>query len=55
MGLVFGRIGVETPKYAIIKSTQNYEIRKYAPSVVAQVTYNPSQFNGNKDGVALNF
>ncbi|KAG5060281.1 hypothetical protein JHK87_001310 [Glycine soja] len=50
MGLVFGKITVETAKYEVIKSTSEYEIRKYAPSVVAEVTYDPSQFKGNKDG-----
>nr|KYP67703.1 hypothetical protein KK1_024055 [Cajanus cajan] len=50
MGLIFGKISVETPKYEVIKSTSEYEIRKYAPSVVAEVTYDPSQFKGNKDG-----
>ncbi|KAG5071498.1 hypothetical protein AAZX31_03G067100 [Glycine max] len=50
MGLVFGKISVETAKYEVIKSTSEYEIRKYAPSVVAEVTYDPSQFKGNKDG-----
>ncbi|XP_061336640.1 heme-binding-like protein At3g10130, chloroplastic [Gastrolobium bilobum] len=50
MGMVFGKIGVETPKFEVIKSTHEYEIRKYAPSVVAEVTYEPSQFKGNKDG-----
>ncbi|CAL1378911.1 unnamed protein product [Linum trigynum] len=50
MGMVLGRITVETPKYELIKACSEYEIRKYAPSVYAQVTYNPSQFKGNKDG-----
>lgn len=50
MGMIFGKISVETPKYEVIKSTTEYEIRKYAPSVVAEVTYDPSQFKGNKDG-----
>ncbi|CAK8574932.1 unnamed protein product [Lathyrus sativus] len=50
MGMVFGKIGVETPKYEVIKTTQDYEVRKYAPSVAAEVTYDPSQFKGNKDG-----
>ncbi|CAI8600959.1 unnamed protein product [Vicia faba] len=50
MGMVFGKIGVETPKYEVIKTTQDYEIRKYAPSVAAEVTYDPSQFKGDKDG-----
>ncbi|XP_039013028.1 heme-binding-like protein At3g10130, chloroplastic [Hibiscus syriacus] len=50
MGLIFGKITVETPKYEVVQSTADYEIRKYPPSVAAQVTYDPSQFKGNKDG-----
>ncbi|GLT89483.1 hypothetical protein SLE2022_074620 [Rubroshorea leprosula] len=50
MGLVFGRINVETTKYEVIQSTPDYEIRKYSPSVVAEITYDPSQFRGDKDG-----
>ncbi|CAL0306313.1 unnamed protein product [Lupinus luteus] len=50
MGMVLGKISVETPKYEVIKSTNEYEIRKYPPSVLAEVTYEPSEFNGNKDG-----
>lgn len=50
MGLVFGRITVETPKFEVIQSSTDYEIRKYAPSVLAEVTYDPSQYKGNKDG-----
>ncbi|KAL1825608.1 hypothetical protein DCAR_0313783 [Daucus carota subsp. sativus] len=48
--LLLGKIIVETPKYELLKSTSNYEIRKYLPAVVAQVTYNPAQFDGDKDG-----
>ncbi|EXB89974.1 hypothetical protein L484_023627 [Morus notabilis] len=50
MGMVFGKISVETPKHEVVQSTNDYEIRKYEPSVIAQVTYDPSQFRGNKDG-----
>lgn len=50
MGMVFGKISVETPKFELIQSTSDYEIRKYPPSVVAEVTYDPSQFKGDKDG-----
>lgn len=50
MGMVFGKISVETPNYELIKSTPNYEIRKYPPSVIAEVTYDPTQFKGDKDG-----
>uniref|UniRef100_A0A7N1A2N4 SOUL heme-binding protein n=1 Tax=Kalanchoe fedtschenkoi TaxID=63787 RepID=A0A7N1A2N4_KALFE len=50
MGLVFGKITVETPKYDVLKRTTDYEIRRYAPSVIAQVTYDPSEFKNKKDG-----
>ncbi|KAJ6865182.1 heme-binding-like protein [Populus alba x Populus x berolinensis] len=50
MGMVLGRITVETPEYEVIQSSNDYEIRKYAPSVLAEVTYDPSQFDGKKDG-----
>ncbi|KAF7143836.1 hypothetical protein RHSIM_Rhsim05G0203000 [Rhododendron simsii] len=50
MGMVFGKICVETPKYELIKSTPDYEIRKYPSSVIAEVTYDPTQFKGDKDG-----
>lgn len=50
MGLILGKISVETPKYELIQSTADYEIRKYEPSVVAEVTYDPTQFRGNRDG-----
>jgi hypothetical protein len=50
MGLVVGRFSAETPKYEILKTTQNYVIRKYAPSLVAEITYDPSMFKGDKDG-----
>jgi hypothetical protein len=50
MGMILGKISVETPKYQLIKSLADYEIRKYVPSVIAEFTYDPSQFKGNKDG-----
>ncbi|KAM1271858.1 hypothetical protein ACFX2I_032733 [Malus domestica] len=50
MGTVFGKISVETPNYKVIHSTALYEIRQYAPSVVAQFTYDASDLKGNKDG-----
>ncbi|KAG5253294.1 heme-binding protein [Salix suchowensis] len=50
MGMVLGRITVETPKYEVIQSSNDYEIRKYASAVLAEVTYDPSQFDGNRDG-----
>lgn len=50
MGTIFGKISVETPKYDVVKSAPDYEIRKYSPAVAAEVTYDPSQFKGDKDG-----
>lgn len=50
MGLILGKICVETPKYEVIQSTADYEIRKYCSSVIAEVTYDPTQFKGDKDG-----
>ncbi|TMW85612.1 hypothetical protein EJD97_022850 [Solanum chilense] len=50
MGMILGKISVETPKYELIQSTTDYEIRKYPAAVIAQVTYDPTQFKGNKDG-----
>ncbi|TXG58737.1 hypothetical protein EZV62_016566 [Acer yangbiense] len=50
MGMVFGKIRVETPNYEVVQSSPDYEIRKYPPSVIAEVTYDPSQFKGDKDG-----
>ncbi|KAL4587303.1 hypothetical protein LXL04_000172 [Taraxacum kok-saghyz] len=49
MGMVFGKIRVETPKFEVLQSTADYEIRKYPPSVVAEITYDPTQFKGDKD------
>ncbi|KAL5729376.1 hypothetical protein ACHQM5_002343 [Ranunculus cassubicifolius] len=53
MGIVFGRMSVETPKFQALKSTTSYEIRKYPPSVVAQVTYDPSQVGGERGGFGI--
>ncbi|GFQ07824.1 heme-binding-like protein at3g10130 chloroplastic [Phtheirospermum japonicum] len=50
MGLILGKITVETPKYEVITATNDYEIRKYSPSVIAEVTYDPVRFNSDKDG-----
>lgn len=41
---------METPKYEVIHAAAEYEIRQFPPSVIAEVTYQPTQFRGNKDG-----
>uniref|UniRef100_A0A251UNM3 Putative SOUL heme-binding family protein n=1 Tax=Helianthus annuus TaxID=4232 RepID=A0A251UNM3_HELAN len=50
MGMVLGKITVATPKFEVLHSTDDYEIRQYSPSVAAEVTYDPSELKGNKDG-----
>eukprot|EP01018_Ginkgo_biloba_P014835 Gb_33188 [translate_table: standard] len=50
MGTVLGRIGVETPKYQVLAKGNDYEIREYEASVVAEVTYDPAQMNRGRDG-----
>lgn len=50
MGTIFGKISVETPKFEVLHTSPDYEIRKYSPSIVAQVTYDPAQLGGNRDG-----
>ena len=50
MGMVFGKIVVETPKYTVSKSGDSYEVRQYPPAVSAEVTYDPSEFKGDRDG-----
>ncbi|RRT62421.1 hypothetical protein B296_00021480 [Ensete ventricosum] len=50
MGLILGKISVETPKYEVIHACPDYEIRKYSPRVVAEVTYDPSMLRGDPDG-----
>ncbi|GJN17150.1 hypothetical protein PR202_gb04197 [Eleusine coracana subsp. coracana] len=50
MGLVLGRITVETPKHEVLHTGAGYEIRKYPPCVAAEVTYDPKEMKGNPDG-----
>lgn len=50
MGIVLGRITVETPKHEVVHTGAGYEIRKYPPCVAAEVTYDPKEMKGNPDG-----
>jgi hypothetical protein len=36
---IFGKIGVETPAFTLLKQYPNYEIRQYAPTIRAEVEY----------------
>ncbi|KAK8950656.1 Heme-binding-like protein [Platanthera zijinensis] len=53
MGLILGKISVDTPKFQIIRSAPDYEIRTYAPFVVAEVTYDPAQLGGPDGGFRI--
>lgn len=48
--MILGKITVETPKFEVLHSCPDYEIRCYSPSVVAEVTYDPKQLKGDRDG-----
>ncbi|CAL9187910.1 unnamed protein product [Musa hybrid cultivar] len=50
MGLVLGKITVETPKYEGIRAAGDYQISKYFLRVVAEVNYDPSKFRNDRDG-----
>ncbi|KAL6616384.1 hypothetical protein ACP70R_038654 [Stipagrostis hirtigluma subsp. patula] len=50
MGMVLGKITVETPKYEVLHTGAGYEIRKYPPCVAAEVTYDPKEMRGDADG-----
>ncbi|CAA7406399.1 unnamed protein product [Spirodela intermedia] len=50
MGSVFGKVSVETPNFEVLHSCPDYEIRRYPHSVVAQITYDPAQMRGDRDG-----
>ncbi|KAL0911786.1 hypothetical protein M5K25_019950 [Dendrobium thyrsiflorum] len=53
MGLILGKISVETPKYQLIHKAADYEIRTYAPSVLAEVTYDPAALGGRDAGFMI--
>ncbi|KAL5228424.1 hypothetical protein ABZP36_016689 [Zizania latifolia] len=50
MGMVLGKITVETPKHEVVHTGSGYEVRKYPPCVAAEVTYDPAEMKGNRDG-----
>ncbi|KAF8775314.1 hypothetical protein HU200_004722 [Digitaria exilis] len=50
MGMVLGKITVETPKHEVLHTGDGYEIRKYPPCVAAEYTYDPKEWKGNPDG-----
>ncbi|CAD5180213.1 unnamed protein product [Musa acuminata subsp. malaccensis] len=50
MGLVLGKITVETPTYEVIRAAADYQISKYFLRVVAEVNYDASKFRNDRDG-----
>lgn len=48
--LMLGKIIVETPKHEVLRTGAGYEIRKYPPCVLAEVTYDPKEMKGDRDG-----
>lgn len=50
MGMVFGKISVETPKYTVVAKEPDFEVREYEPWLIAETSYNPSQ---EKEGEAF--
>eukprot|EP00927_Polykrikos_kofoidii_P049407 TRINITY_DN43470_c0_g1_i1.p1 TRINITY_DN43470_c0_g1~~TRINITY_DN43470_c0_g1_i1.p1 ORF type:complete len:215 (-),score=35.87 TRINITY_DN43470_c0_g1_i1:223-867(-) len=49
MGMIFGIVREEMPPYKLIHSGATYEVRKYAPSVVAECSYG-GEWGGGDDG-----
>mgnify|MGYP002631675085 CR=1 FL=1 len=39
MGMVFGKVSEETPAFEMLKDTESFQVRQYAPSVSAETTY----------------
>jgi hypothetical protein len=50
LGMVLGKIPVETPKHEVLHTGAGYEIRKYPPSIAAELTYDPKEMRGDPDG-----
>ncbi|XP_062207452.1 heme-binding-like protein At3g10130, chloroplastic [Phragmites australis] len=46
MGMVLGKITVETPKHEVLHTGAGYEIRRYPPCIAAEVTYDPKEMRG---------
>ena len=38
MGMIFGKVSEETPKFALLKEKAAYEVRAYQPKLIAEVT-----------------
>lgn len=50
MGLILGKISdLEQPKYEVLDKKENCEVRKYAPSLIAEVTYVGNHFKNESE------
>lgn len=45
MGMVFGKVNEETPKFKLVKKTEIYEIREYEPQIRAEVDINTEELS----------
>eukprot|EP00246_Nothoceros_aenigmaticus_P003641 TRINITY_DN14816_c0_g1_i1.p1 TRINITY_DN14816_c0_g1~~TRINITY_DN14816_c0_g1_i1.p1 ORF type:complete len:224 (+),score=48.80 TRINITY_DN14816_c0_g1_i1:156-827(+) len=50
MGMVLGKISVDTPKYSVVAKETDFEIREYEPWLIAETSYDPRQ---QKEGEAF--
>jgi len=46
MGMVFGVIREEMPRYAVVHKAAAYEVRRYGPSLIVETSYGPSGWDG---------
>lgn len=47
MGMVFGVIKEETPKFTVLKRTATFEVRRYQPSIIAETVYATNEMGKN--------
>ena len=50
MGIVMGVIREEMPQFTLIHKAATYEVRKYAPSVIAETSFGTGGWGGGSDG-----
>ena len=55
MGIVFGSTkGLEMPSYAVIHAAENYQVRKYAPSILVSADYGPQGWTSGSSNSPFN-
>jgi hypothetical protein len=53
MGMILGKIIVETPKHEVLHTGAGYEIRKYPPCIAAEFTYYPKEWKGDLTAILV--